>query len=99
MAVYLVNIAQYAYTGRYGVCVQDAVLAISVDKWTLEEQRRTNALIDNRKQNMDRFKPGVQSLVLIFSDNFGEDVFWFPYFELLQKELKPILQEVRDNGD
>ena len=44
---------------------------------------------------MEKFKPGVESLVLIFSDNFGKDVFWFPYFELLRKAVVPVLEEVR----
>lgn len=46
-------------------------------------------------QNMEKFKPGVEGIVLIFSDNEGDKVYEFPYYTLLKAELEPLLLEVK----
>ena len=33
--------------------------------WTEEEQGRTNALIGGRKENTDKYKPGVKAMYLV----------------------------------
>jgi hypothetical protein len=43
---------------------------------------------------MDKFKPGVEGIVMIFSDNEGNNVYEFPYYRLLKDELEPLLLEV-----
>jgi hypothetical protein len=43
---------------------------------------------------MDKFKPGVEGIVLMFSDNEGNNVYEFPYYSLLRDELEPLLLEV-----
>jgi hypothetical protein len=32
--------------------------------WDPQEQRRSNAVIDGRQGNMERFKPGVQAMMV-----------------------------------
>ena len=44
---------------------------------------------------MQRFKPGVDGIVLLFSDQDGRDVYTFPYYEIFAPVLEPLLFEVR----
>ena len=59
-----------------------------------EEQAVSNAVMNGRNSNMERFKPGVDGMVLLFSDNNGEVVYQFPYYEYFKAELEPLLHEV-----
>jgi hypothetical protein len=43
---------------------------------------------------MDKFKPGVEGIVLLFSDNEGTVVYEFPMYQALKEELEPLLLEV-----
>jgi hypothetical protein len=43
---------------------------------------------------MDKFKPGVDSAILIFSDHAGKLVFKFPWFEKYEPLLAPILDDL-----
>ncbi|CAD7696637.1 unnamed protein product [Ostreobium quekettii] len=72
----------------------EQILSLSSDKWSLAEQRRSNAVFTNRQSVSERFKPGMLSLTLIFSDNAGESVYWFPYFDLLRRALEPLVEEI-----
>jgi hypothetical protein len=62
--------------------------------WTKEHQAGHNAVMTGRNQNMDRFKPGVEGIVLLFSDNEGKQVYMFPHYETFRQELEPLLLEV-----
>ena len=53
-----------------------------------------NARLGGRKGNMDQFKPGVDSAILIFSDYTGRLVFKFPYFDKYADLLRPVLDTV-----
>jgi hypothetical protein len=53
-----------------------------------------NASLGGRKSNMDQFKPGVDSAILIFSDYAGKLVFKFPWFDKYESLVKPILDEL-----
>ena len=48
---------------------------------------------------MQRFKPGVDSIVLLFSDQDGRSVYQFPYYQLFEPVLLPLLEEVRRPGE
>lgn len=41
-----------------------------------------------------RFKPGVEGILLLFSDNEGNTVYEFPMYRQLRDELEPLLTEV-----
>lgn len=43
---------------------------------------------------MDKFKPGVEGIVLLFSDNEGNVVYEFPMYQTMREELEPLLLEV-----
>jgi hypothetical protein len=51
--------------------------------------------MNGRNNNMEKFKPGVEGMVLLFSDNNGEVVYQFPYYDYFKAELEPLLHEVR----
>lgn len=59
-----------------------------------ETSQSDNAKLGGRKGNMDQFKPGVDSVHLIFSDYTGELVFKFPYFDKYESVLMPVLNGV-----
>ena len=44
--------------------------------------------------NTQRYKPGSQELLLLFSDRDGERVYQFPLYEELRDVLEPILLQV-----
>lgn len=50
--------------------------------------------MSGRQQNQDKFKPGVEGIILLFSDNKGDVVYEFPAFSWLREELQPLLLEV-----
>jgi hypothetical protein len=62
--------------------------------WTQEEQARSNVVMTGRTANMQRFKPGVDGIVLLFSDQDGRDVYKFPYYDVFAPLLEPLLVEV-----
>lgn len=78
--------------------LQAKVAALPADAWTREAQAISNAVMRGRDQNQARFKPGVQGLVLVFSDNGGQVVFEFPAWEEFRGELEPLLEAVRVTG-
>jgi hypothetical protein len=59
-----------------------------------KEAQDDNASLGGRKENMDQFKPGVDSAILIFSDYAGRSVFKFPWYEKYETFLVPILGDV-----
>jgi len=59
-----------------------------------ESSQDDNAKLTGRKGNMDQFKPGVDSVHLIFSNYQGDLVFKFPYFEKYRSKLMPVLNAV-----
>lgn len=43
---------------------------------------------------MAQFKPGVEALYMIFSDQSTNHVYRFPYYDYFKAELEPILEQV-----
>lgn len=74
--------------------LKEKILALPDVMWTKEYQAVNNAVMSGRTSNMEKFKPGVEGMVLLFSDNGGEVVYQFPFYELFQFELEPLLKEV-----
>ena len=56
-----------------------------------------NAKLGGRKDNMDQFKPGVDSAIMIFSDFTGELVFKFPYYDRFEALIEPVLKSVMED--
>ncbi|WIA37366.1 hypothetical protein OEZ86_014294 [Tetradesmus obliquus] len=75
------------------------LLAMPPAMWSKEEQAVSNAVMNGRNSNMERFKPGVDGMVLLFSDNNGEVVYQFPYYEYFKAELEPLLHEILGPAD
>eukprot|EP00198_Chlamydomonas_reinhardtii_P000266 XP_001689601.1 predicted protein [Chlamydomonas reinhardtii] len=79
--------------------LRDLVLNMPDDMWTPERQRRENAAVDGRKDNMAKFKPGVEALYMVFSDQSTEHVYRFPYYDYFKEAIEPILEKVVGKED
>ena len=66
----------------------------STPEFCAAASQEDNASLGGRKSNMDQFKPGVDSAILIFSDFSGKLVFKFPWFEKYEPLLAPILDDL-----
>lgn len=74
--------------------LQAAVLAQGEALWDAAEQRRSNAFLKGRAQNTQRYKPGTQEVLLMFSDKEGGSVYRFPYHDRFKNVLEPLLEQV-----
>eukprot|EP00775_Hariotina_reticulata_P013388 gene13388-13515_t len=74
--------------------LQARLLQIPDAMWTQDVQAVQNVVMTGRTSNMERFKPGVEGMVLVFSDNLGQVVYEFPFYEVFRTELEPLLLEV-----
>lgn len=41
-----------------------------------------------------RFKPGVEALYMVFSDQSTEHVYRFPYYDYFKSAIEPLLEQV-----
>jgi hypothetical protein len=57
-------------------------------------QTTSNVFLSGRKAVDDKFKPGVQSIQLIFTDHDGGSPVKMPWWYTWQPVLRPILEEV-----
>ncbi|KAK9811643.1 hypothetical protein WJX72_007577 [[Myrmecia] bisecta] len=67
--------------------------------WSAEVQRAQNAKVHGRDQNLDKYKPGVEHMHLVFSDQDGEKVYQFPWYTTYQDQIEPLLHQVVGAGD
>lgn len=74
--------------------MQAAILEQGDALWDAAEQRRSNAYLKGRAQNTQRYKPGTQEVLLIFSDKRGEAIYRFPYYDRFKHVLEPLLEQV-----
>ena len=77
------------------MATQELVLKGGDEFWSTELQQRTNAHFKGRQDNMSKFKPGVETVILVFSDQKGEVMFRFPWYEKLKPLVEPIIEKVR----
>ena len=75
--------------------MQAAILEQGEALWDATEQRRSNAYLKGRAQNTQRYKPGTQEVLLMFSDKQGGAIYRFPDYDRLKKALEPLLEQVR----
>jgi hypothetical protein len=74
--------------------LQDLVENCPAEMWEPEVQRKQNVVIDGRKSNTDKYKPGVKAMYLMFSDRSTVNVFRFPYYEVFKAAIIPMLHEI-----
>ncbi|GLC58284.1 hypothetical protein PLESTB_001341600 [Pleodorina starrii] len=79
--------------------LKELVLGMPDDMWTPERQRRENAAVDGRKDNMNKFKPGVEALYMVFSDQSTEHVYRFPYYDYFKSAVEPLLEQIVGKED
>ncbi len=74
--------------------LQAAILDQGEALWDAAEQRRSNAFLKGRAQNTQRYKPGTQEVLLMFSDKEGGSVYRFPYYGRFKNVIEPLLEQV-----
>ena len=77
-----------------GCDMQAAVLSVAESDWSDAEQRRRNAFFEGRTGNLQKFKHGVDTIVLMFSDQDASRVFRFPWYDRFRPHVEPILEQV-----
>lgn len=75
--------------------MQEVLAAQGEAIWQPEEQRRSNAVFDGRSGNMQKFKPGVEAVILMFSDRAAETIYTFPWYHRFKAAIEPLLRQVR----
>ncbi|GFR39810.1 hypothetical protein Agub_g302, partial [Astrephomene gubernaculifera] len=79
--------------------LRERVINMPDDMWSPVRQRRENAAVDGRKDNMDKFKPGVEALFMVFSDQSTEHVYRFPYYEYFKDVVEPLVEQIIGPAD
>ncbi|GIL81892.1 hypothetical protein Vretimale_1469 [Volvox reticuliferus] len=79
--------------------LKELVLGMPDEMWSPERQRRENAAVDGRKDNMNKFKPGVEALYMVFSDQSTEHVYRFPYYDYFKSAIEPLLEQIVGKED
>ncbi|KAG2501830.1 hypothetical protein HYH03_000329 [Edaphochlamys debaryana] len=79
--------------------LKERIVNMPEDMWTTARQRKENAAVDGRKDNMNKFKPGVEALVMVFSDQSTEHVYRFPYYDYFKDLIEPILEQIVGRDD
>ncbi|KXZ44217.1 hypothetical protein GPECTOR_71g578 [Gonium pectorale] len=80
--------------------LRERVLSMDDDMWNpLAASARTNAGIDGRKDNMNKYKPGVEALYMVFSDQSTENVYRFPYYEYFKDVVEPLIEQIVGKED
>ena len=70
--------------------VRDRLVAMGDGVWDKNSPvSKTNAILSGRKDNMRKFKPGVDSIHLIFSDRKGTGIYHFPWLDDWLPYLRP----------
>lgn len=59
-----------------------------------EDEDHSNAYMDGRQHNMHKFKPGVQTIHMIFSDQTATKVYRFPWWDRFEPVVQPIIDKV-----
>ena len=62
--------------------------------WRDREQARVSAVISDRERNVAAFKPGVDTIYLLFSTASASRVWQLPLYEALRPALEPLLVHV-----
>ena len=78
----------------YDMRVQAAMLAESEEVWDSAYQRRNNAYIEGRSENLEKYKPGVEDMILMFSHKQGGTRYRFPWYERYAKYIDALLEQV-----
>ena len=75
--------------------LKKAVLDMPSHYWEPEHQKKLNAFITGRDNQLAQFKPGTKAIHLIFSDRDAHNVFEFPWYrEKFGHLVKPLLQKL-----
>jgi len=75
--------------------LKKAVLSMPSEYWEPEYQKKSNAYITGRDNQLAQFKPGTRTIHLIFSDRDAENVFEFPWYrDTFGHLVKPMLQKL-----
>jgi len=80
------------------VDVSELVAAVRAEArlglWDPELALRHNAVLTGREDNMARFKPGVQTAHLVFSDQTASTCFHFPWWDHWRPVVMPVISQI-----
>jgi hypothetical protein len=62
--------------------------------WDVDRAAASNAVLVGREDNMARYKPGVQTVHFIFSDNAATQCYFFPWWSAWKPHVLPVICEV-----
>jgi hypothetical protein len=62
--------------------------------WDVDRAAASNAVLAGREDNMARYKPGVQTVHLVFSDQSASQCFHFPWWDEWKPVVMPLLDEI-----
>lgn len=62
--------------------------------WDVERAAASNAVLLGREENMARYKPGVQTVHLVFSDNAATQCYHFPWWADWKPHVMPIISQI-----
>lgn len=74
--------------------LQAAIEAQGSALWDEHFLSAENAVVTGREENLRRYKPGTQSVYLIFSDQTGDAIYHMPLYEVFRPSITPILEKV-----
>ncbi len=91
-------LGENAYVSLRHVDVDELVAAVHAGAraglWDVDKAARLNAVLTGREDNMARFKPGVQTAHLVFSDQTAKTCFHFPWWDEWKPTVMPIISEI-----
>ena len=73
--------------------LKNYILSLPDEDWYEANQRASNAWLTGRDNVLNRFKPNTSAIHVIFSDQRGEDVYEYPWYE---DRFKPFLEPMLD---
>ena len=62
--------------------------------WDVDRAAASNAVLVGREDNMARYKPGVQTVHFIFSDNAATQCYFFPWWTAWKPHVLPVICEI-----
>jgi len=74
--------------------LQRKIATMPLEYWDNGYQQQHNAFVHGRDSNMDKFKPGVGALFLVFSDSGASHSYRFPFYDYFKQEMEALVRQV-----
>lgn len=71
--------------------LKELILSMPTQYWDAPHQKKYNVFLLGRSTNLEKFKPGTKAIHLIFSNQAGDEVYQFPWYDIFSSHLDPLL--------